>query len=202
MSKLQNLYTKENETKSKKKRLIKNSTYAIILCCSIMLGATLVAVNANKKSSQSTAVIQTSTPQAQYSSPVSNATVVKDYNDKQLQYNDTLKQWEVHKGIDLSVAENSEVFAIANGTVTNLYTNYLEGTVIEISHSNGLVSIYKSLSQDTKVKLGDYVKLGDTIGTTSSSMAREQKTGSHLHFEMMQNNILINPNNYIDFSNK
>ena len=131
-----------------------------------------------------------------------NCTVLKDYNAEELQYNDTLKQWEVHKAVDLTTDADAKVFAIANGTVTNIYTNYLEGTVVEISHSNGLTSIYKSLDSDLKVKLGDYVKQGTTIGKVSSSMARELNSGNHLHFELLLNKVYVNPNDYIDFSKK
>ena len=201
MAKIQNVHTNETALKNKRKNIIKNSTYAVIIVSAIMLGATLVAVGA-QSNADSGLTIQTSTSNISYSSPLQNATVLKDFNGGELQYNDTLKQWEIHKAIDLVSDTNNEVFAVANGTVTNIYTNYLEGTVIEISHSNGLVSVYKSLDQNLKVSLGDAVKSGQQIGSTSSSMARELNSGNHLHFEMLLNNELVNPNDYIDFSNK
>ena len=201
MTKTQKVYTQEENNKNKRNRVIKNSTYAVIVACSIMLGATLVAVNLNKNSNH-TAVIQTSTNQTNYTCPITDCTVQKDYNADELQYNDTLKQWEIHKAVDLITTESANVVAIASGTVTNLYTNRLEGTVIEISHSNGFTSVYKSLDSNVKVKLGDYVKQGQVIGSTSNTMAREQNSGIHLHFELMLNKAYVNPNDYIDFSKK
>ena len=201
MTKSQKVYTHEEDNKNKRKKVIKNSTYAVIVACSVMLGATLVAVNL-KNNINTTAVIQTSTKQSNYTCPINDCTVQKDYNADELQYNDTLKQWEIHKAIDIATAEATNVVAIANGTVTNLYTNRLEGTVIEISHSNGFTSIYKSLDSNVKVKLGDYVKQGQVIGSTSNTMAREQNSGIHLHFELMLNKSFVNPNDYIDFSKK
>lgn len=201
MSKIQTIYTKESELKAKRKNIIKNSTYAVIIVSAIMLGATLVAVNMQNKVDNNL-TIQTSVSDTTYSAPMQNVTVLKDYNAGELQYNDTLKQWEIHKAVDLVSDTSSDVFAVASGTVTNVYTNYLEGTVIEISHSNGLVSVYKSLSQDVSITLGDAVKAGQKIGTVGSSMARELNSGNHLHFEMLSNNELVNPNDYIDFSNK
>lgn len=200
MSKLQ-VHTRENEKKDKRKNIIKNSTYAVIVACSVMLGATLVAVNL-QNNEKTTAVIETSSNQTMYTCPLDNCTVQKDYNADELQYNDTLKQWEIHKAVDLVSQDVTNVVAVGSGTVTNLYTNRLEGTVIEISHNNGLVSIYKSLDSNVKVKLGDYVKQGQIIGSTSSTMAREQSSGSHLHFEMKLNNVYVNPNEYVDFSAK
>lgn len=201
MNKIQKLYSKENENKNKRKNIVINSTYALIACLSVVLGATLIAVNVNTNS-KNNATIQTSTKTQNYISPLENATVLKDYNSGELQYNDTLKQWEIHKAIDLVSDTSNQVHSIASGTVTNIYKNYLEGTVIEISHTDGFVSVYKSLSDDVKVKLGDAVKQGSLLGSTATSMSREANSGNHLHFEMYLNNIAINPNDYIDFSTK
>ena len=201
MAKLTNVYTKETEKNERRKKIIKTTTYSLIVAFTIILGATLVAVNANKEKT-STPVLETAINQISYSSPLKDAVVYKDYNANELQYNDTLKQWEIHKAIDLVSDSSTEVLAIANGTVTNIYTNYLEGTVIEISHSNGLVSIYKSLNQDVKVKLGDSVKQGAVIGNIANTMSRELNSGNHLHLEIFINKTAVNPNEYIDFSKK
>lgn len=195
------IHTEEDRKKNDKRKMIKNSTYALVLMCSILLGATLVAVNVNRDKN-TIATIQTAVTQNSYTCPLSDCTVQKDYNEDELQYNDTLKQWEIHKGIDLITDDVASVLAIDSGTVTNLYTNRLEGTVIEISHNNGFTSVYKSLDSNVNVKLGDYVKQGQVIGKTSSTMAREQNSGIHLHFELLLNKSYVNPNNFIDFSNK
>lgn len=185
-----------------RKNTIKTITYASLVAFTIILCATIIAVNANsgpKAPTNATIAVQT-TP-ITYTVPMENASVVKDFSNKELQYNDTLKQWEIHKSLDIVSDTSSNVFAVADGTVTNVYNNYLEGSVIEISHDNGIKSVYKSLD-DISVKVGDYVRQGDVIAAVSASMAREVNTGAHLHFEMFENNIAINPNNYIDFSNK
>ena len=131
-----------------------------------------------------------------------NATISKDYSGSELQYNDTLKQWEIHKAIDFKAGDDLDVFAVSNGTVSNVYTNYLEGTVIEITHNNGLTSVYKSLASDVNVKVGDKVSAGQTIGKAGETMAQELNTGAHLHFEMLSNGVKVDPNNYIDLGNK
>lgn len=194
---------KENVTMDKSKRnTIRNTTYALLIAFAIILSATLIAVNVNTSSAKpSNASIYVSTKAITYSLPMENASIVKDFSNKELQYNSTLKQWEIHKAIDIASDTSSNVYAIADGTVTNVYNNYLEGGVIEITHSNGIKSVYKSLA-DVSVKNGDYVKKGNVIASTSTSMARESGTGNHLHFEMFENDLAINPNNYIDFSNK
>ena len=137
-----------------------------------------------------------------YVLPMRDATVAKDYSGTELQYNNTLKQWEIHKAIDFLAGENLNVYAVTDGTVSNVYTNYLEGTVVEISHSNGLVSIYKSLASETNVNIGEKVTTGQVIGTASNSMAQELSVGAHLHFELQQNGVKIDPNNYLDLGVK
>ena len=198
MSKLQQQVTMEKTNKN----TVRNATYALLVAFTIILCATIIAVNmGGRKSNINNATVAVGTTPITYIAPMENASLVKDFSNKELQYNDTLKQWEIHKALDLTSDISNNVLAIANGTVTNVYTNYLEGGVIEITHDNGIKSVYKSL-EDVSVKNGDYVTAGDVIASISTSMARELNTGNHLHFEMYKNNISIDPNNYIDFSNK
>lgn len=192
----------ENVTMDKtRKNTIRNITYALVVAFTIIISAILIAVNANTETKINNAAVSVGTKPVTYTAPMENASVAKDFSNKELQYNDTLKQWEIHKALDIASDTSSNVYTIAQGTVTNVYTNYLEGGVIEITHDNGIKSVYKSL-EDISVKNGDFVKQGDLIGSVSTSMARELNTGAHLHFEMYENEISINPNNYIDFSKK
>ena len=92
--------------------------------------------------------------------------------------------------------------SVADGTVSNVYTNYLEGTVVEISHANGLVSVYKSLNSDVVVSVGDRVSAGQIIGSIAETMAQESNSGAHLHFEMLKNGKKVNPNDYVALGEK
>ena len=195
MSKINNVTMDKN-----RKNTIRNITYASIIAFTIIFSTILIAVNSGSNNVNN-ASIAVGSNTITYIAPMENATLAKDFSNKELQYNDTLKQWEIHKALDIVSDTSNNVLAIADGTVTNVYNNYLEGGVIEISHDNGIKSVYKSL-EDVSVKVGDYVKGGDVIASVSTTMARELNTGAHLHFEMFENNISVNPNNYIDFSNK
>lgn len=178
--------------------------YAAIVALLIVACAVVIAIvnvrntNQNLNVDNDTVLVSTKN----YVVPLNGATVAKDYSGSELQYNDTLKQWEIHKAIDFVAGEDKNVYAMANGTVSNVYTNYLEGTVIEISHTDGLVSVYKSLDKDTKVKIGDKVTAGDIIGEVSSSMAQELNSGNHLHFELLKEGKKVNPNDYLDLGSK
>lgn len=191
------------KTTQKKNNLVSYIYAGIIALLIVACAITIAFVSA--KNTTNDAQIGEQTVQVSASTfvvPLKNATIAKDYSGSELQYNDTLKQWEIHKAIDFLAGEDLNVYAIADGTVSNVYTNYLEGTVIEISHKDGLVSVYKSLEKDVKVSIGDKVSAGNVIGKIAQTMAQEQNTGAHLHFEMLKDGVKVNPNNYLDLGVK
>ncbi len=193
----------KTKLKQKNNSLISYIYAAIIAALIIACAVVIAVVSTNTKSNANVGSDDTQLVAAQtFVVPMKNATVAKDYSGSELQYNETLKQWEIHKAIDFIAGEDLNVYSVADGTVSNVYTNYLEGTVVEISHKDGVISVYKSLSKDVKVSIGDKIGAGSAIGTVSESMASELKVGSHLHFEMLKNGVKINPNDYLDLGNK
>ncbi|MCX4314098.1 MAG: M23 family metallopeptidase, partial [Clostridia bacterium] len=68
---------------------------------------------------------------------------------------------------------SGDVVAIMDGKVTDIEKTALDGNVITIEHDGGYVSIYKSLAGEVTVSVGDSVKAGDKIGSTSTSMMSE-----------------------------
>lgn len=192
----------EKSNTTQKKRIVLNYVYAVIVGMLVIACATTIALIGAKKGRTDADISGATFVSADsFTVPMKNATISKDYSSSELQFNDTLKQWEIHRAIDFVATDDLDVLAIANGTVTNVYNNYLEGNVVEITHSKGLVSVYKSLSE-VNVKIGDKVTSGQVIGTAGDSMAQELKTGKHLHFEMSLNGKKVNPNDYLDLGTK
>ena len=134
--------------------------------------------------------------------PVLDATIVKNFNDEKLQFNETLKQYEVHLGMDFAAVANSDVYAVLDGTITEIYNDYLEGTVMVITHANNFKSVYGSLDENVTLKVGDEVKKGDVIGKVSSSAGAELNTGNHLHFELLENDVEVDPAGYLNITDK
>lgn len=134
--------------------------------------------------------------------PVLNATIYKEYSADELQYNSTLKQWEVHKGLDFQAATGSSVYSILDGKVVGVYNNVLEGAVVVVEHDNGWVSTYASLDENVKVKEGDVVNRGQQLGTVSSSASAELEAGSHLHFSLEDNGRKVDPAAYLNIGTK
>ncbi len=133
--------------------------------------------------------------------PMQEANIIKDFSDTELQNNETLNQWEAHLYVDFA-SENSDVFAVLGGTVVSVEEKALDGYTITIKHSNGFESIYSSLNENMLVKEGDKVEAGQKIGTADNSAEGELDMGAHLHFAMKLNDKFVDPNNYLDLQEK
>jgi stage II sporulation protein Q len=101
-----------------------------------------------------------------------------------------------NSGVDYSGKENFEVVAVLDGTVINVNDDNLIGKTIEIRHSNELISIYQSLSETT-VKQGDKITQGQTIGK-SGTCNISTSLKDHLHFEIIFNGKVLNPESVYD----
>lgn len=136
-----------------------------------------------------------------YVSPMDMAVaqISKEYSMDMVIYNLTLDQYMTHPGMDLTAPSGSGVKAIADGTITAIYEDDAYGTTIEISHGDGLVSRYCNLSTDKLAEKGDTVKKGQVISNIGKTALYESMEKAHLHFEMLKDGKLVNPENYISF---
>lgn len=144
---------------------------------------------------------EVSTTNLDFQVPMNNAEILKDYSDTDLQFNEVLNRWEIHLGIDFT-SQDTAVFSVLDGTVTSVSNNSLEGNVVEITHSNGFVSVYSSLADELLVSEGDAVQKGTQIGNASNTAGREVEEGNQLHFVLLLNGEEVDPNNYLDLQNK
>ena len=98
-----------------------------------------------------------------------------------------------HKGHDYAAPEGTPTYAAADGTVLIAGWSDSAGNWIVIDHGNGLVSKYMHHSA-IFVTAGQTVKKGDHIGAVGST---GQSTGPHLHFQVEENGIAVNPDKYL-----
>jgi murein DD-endopeptidase MepM/ murein hydrolase activator NlpD len=103
---------------------------------------------------------------------------------------------EKHFAVDIVIPKNTPVKATADGRV--LFASWTSDAsyVIIIDHGDELISVYKHNSSLTKTQ-GDFVKSREVIAISGSS--GELSTGPHLHFELWNNGIPLNPTTFIDF---
>jgi murein DD-endopeptidase MepM/ murein hydrolase activator NlpD len=104
-----------------------------------------------------------------------------------------------HYGTDVVVKVKTPVKSIADGTVVFSDWTPDDGKVIIVQHPGNWLSVYKHNQKLLKRK-GEHVKAGEVIAVSGD--VGTKSTGPHLHFEMWKNGEPVNPENYIDFSDK
>jgi stage II sporulation protein Q len=111
-----------------------------------------------------------------------------------IQYGDTFIP---SVGISLSKQDNEtfNVIAALGGTVSLVEKHPIVGHQIEITHNDGLKTIYQSLA-DVVVIEGDQVIQGEVIAQAGRNEL-EKSLGVHLHFEVHQDGVPVNPETFI-----
>lgn len=131
-----------------------------------------------------------------FSCPVQNANVIQGYSMDSLVWNSTLKHYAVHNGIDFGGADGDKVCAAYDGVVTDVSYDVLNGNTVTIKHSDTLTTVYSSLNEPVVTK-GQTVKKGGVIGTMGTTATAEYSMGAHVHFSVMENGNIINPDAYL-----
>jgi murein DD-endopeptidase MepM/ murein hydrolase activator NlpD len=109
---------------------------------------------------------------------------------------DTFNAERNHYGIDIAAKEKSIVRSVQGGTV--IYNGWSPdfGHVLIIQHNNDFLSVYKHNSVVLK-KRGTLVKTGEAIALVGNT--GNLSTGTHLHFELWNNGVPVNPKKLIVF---
>ena len=100
---------------------------------------------------------------------------------------------EFHTGVDIVAGIGTKVMAAAGGVVSFSGTMPEYGNVVDVDHDNGLTSRYAHLSKRL-VKAGDVVMKGQLIALVGNT---GRTTGPHLHFEVREKGIPLNPNKFL-----
>ncbi len=104
----------------------------------------------------------------------------------------------MHYGTDIKMHKGDTVVASQDGVVVRSNWGYGWGNLIIIQHRNSIQTYYAHLSKFLK-KEGDEIKKGEAIGLAGST---GRARGSHLHFEMRENDQPFDPELVFDFKNK
>ena len=99
-----------------------------------------------------------------------------------------------HYGIDIATKQGISFEAIADGSIVNQDWTINYGYVIQVQHSNGIITVYKHAASVSK-SVGDIVLKGDLLGTTGD--VGVLSSGPHLHVEIWKNGVPQNPNTYL-----
>ena len=94
-----------------------------------------------------------------------------------------------HRGTDIPAPEGTPILAAHSGTVIISGWNDSYGNQVLPDNGAGLSTRYAHMTQ-TAVTAGEAVTAGQVIGYVGNT---GDSTGNHLHFEVMQNGVRVNP---------
>lgn len=123
--------------------------------------------------------------------PVASRQVSQAYSAGAPVYSQTMKDWRIHTGTDLSAQAGEEVLACANGQVLETTTDPLLGNLVTIEHGDFVFS-YCGLGEDFAVSPGDTVAQGQVIGTVTA-VPQESAESPHLHLEVRRDQVCLDP---------
>ncbi|PKK83974.1 MAG: hypothetical protein CVT49_05990 [candidate division Zixibacteria bacterium HGW-Zixibacteria-1] len=102
-------------------------------------------------------------------------------------------QEDYHPGVDIAVAEGTAVLATASGKVTFAGEDSTYGLMVVIEHDDGISTLYGHNSE-LLVEAGQDVLVGGRIALSGNT---GKSTAPHLHYEIRENDIPVNPLIYI-----
>lgn len=92
-----------------------------------------------------------------------------------------------HNGVDIACAENTPIYAAADGVVVNADTQAHKdgfGNRVVIRHPDGKATVYAHMITAAAVKVGQTVRRGQLVGRVGSTGL---STGAHLHLTLLDN---------------
>jgi murein DD-endopeptidase MepM/ murein hydrolase activator NlpD len=98
-----------------------------------------------------------------------------------------------HAGLDIAAPQDSPVTACAHGTVLAVDDYFFNGKTVFIDHGNGLITMYCHLNR-IDVQVGEAVSQGQLLGLSGKS---GRATGPHLHWSVILNGAMVNPELFV-----
>ena len=123
--------------------------------------------------------------------------VERAHSSETLSYDQTLRDWRTHEGIDIVAELGAPVAAAHAGIVESIVQDSLYGTVLTVDHGDGTKTIYANLAELPTVNVGDWVECGDTLGSIGTTALCEIGQAAHLHFAITVNGATADPLEYL-----
>ena len=123
--------------------------------------------------------------------------IIREYAKENLIYSPTLEEWTTHTGIDIRADKTTVVKASEAGTIKSIKNDPRYGLTVVIEHENGYQTIYSNLLTSEFVVEGEKVEKEQSIGTVGNTAVFEISDEPHLHFEIIKDNLPIDPSLYI-----
>ena len=130
-----------------------------------------------------------------YMMPIQGA-LLQVHSPDELVYSKTMGDWRVHMGLDIAAAPDTVVCAAAAGKVVDIREDVRLGTCVVIRHNDGLETLYANLDSTVMVIIDQSIAQGDPVGLIGQTADFEAGEESHLHFEILQDGISLNPEDF------
>ncbi len=137
-----------------------------------------------------TANAPTYTLKEEFTSPINAGSISAPYSGGQIVYNETMKDWRTHNGIDIGANLGDPVYASNSGIVVETYNDLLLGNVVAVEHGE-YIFYYCGLGDTALVAVGDIVSSATTIGSVSDIPL--EPDSYHLHLEVRKDGAYIDP---------
>lgn len=143
-----------------------------------------------------------------------NVTIARPYNDANVKILRTFYDYKAdqskqqsslifyentymqNSGVDYGYDKAFDVLSILDGTVVDVKEDNVLGKLVEIRHSNDLISEYQCLDE-VSVKANDTVSQGQVIGKSGAcNIAKD--LNNHLHFELYYKGAVVDPETFFD----
>ena len=115
------------------------------------------------------------------------------YSNGELVKSKTLGVWKTHDGVDIAAPLGTEVKAMGEGVISEVFSDALWGICVTIDHRDGVIGCYFGLDKNVRVSVGQEIGSGDVIGVVGNTAEIEIAEEPHLHFAVKRNGEWINP---------
>ena len=154
----------------------------------------------SKKPSAESTIKSTKTYYPKMNAPVFGEITLPFAMDKMV-FSKTMQDWRAHSGVDIAAELGAGVKAVADGVVEAVISDPRFGRTVIINHGGNVRSIYSNLAANVPVTTGQKVKQNSVIGSVGDTAQIESMDKTHLHFEVSEKRLPVNPVLHITFKN-
>jgi murein DD-endopeptidase MepM/ murein hydrolase activator NlpD len=125
--------------------------------------------------------------------PIANKQLIALASGFGMRIHPVYKVRKMHTGIDFAAPIGTPIYATADGKIEEVSVKFSGyGKMIVIDHGFGFKTRYAHM-HEFAVRQGQTIKRGELIGYVGDTGL---STAPHLHYEVLKNNVLINPIHY------